>query len=1658
MMNSVYRLVWIRRLNIFIVAPENARSSGKASGLKAISAAVLAAISFSAYALPEGGVVISGAEIKPVVDNTLTIVQQSQKASISWQKFSTTAAESIIFEQPSSQSIILNRVIGNEPSSLLGKMTANGQVWLLNPNGVLFGSGATVNVGGLLATSLFISDKDFTDGKYNFTGVGGSVVNRGTITVGVSGSGGYAALLGGIVSNESVIAAKLGTVVLAGGSDMTLDFSGDKLLSARVDKGVVNALAQNKQLISADGGTVIMTAQGVNALLSTVVNNEGTIEARTLSGTKGKMSLLGGKDGGRITVSGKLDASSDIGVGDGGQIELSGSTVKITEAATITAASSSSLTKNGLLKITASDFAITSVNTANESGMSAAALKKSLANQDVNINTDSFGNVAAGDIHINDAISWSTENTLTLNAARHLNVNAAVSNSGATASLILNAINNININANISSTGAAAALTIKPGTSAGDGYWLKNSAKINLPTGANVKIADQSYKVINTLEALQNVNDDLLTNYVLGSDINASSTKTLNDGAGFVPIGNQSKPFKGNFDGFGHQISDLSINRPFSNESVGLFSYTNSANILRNIRLTNVDVKGKWNVGGLIGTSFSNIANVFVSGIVYGSDTVGGLTGYSSGSLENISADVNVSGYSVFGGLIGYSDGNVNNVSVNGSVTGLTADSSYAGGLAGVSTGLLTNAIVNSQVTGKDYVGLIVGETSNSMTNIYATGKINGQSQSDNLLVGNDRSIFNNGTLTNLKALSADNFKKKESFTGLDFVNVWRIYEGNTVPLLRSFLKPVTVSADSVIKSYDKNSYTDELSGIKYSVDGAILEGKLTYEGGSELPVNAGIYEIGGLWSTSYDINYGPGKLTILPKELRASLAFNPTKKYDGTTTAKVVLSSRDITGFIPGEEITAKGTEFTGVYNSKNVKEARTVEVVLNSDSAIAASGTQFSNYKLIVDGTITPAELSVKAKPITKTYDGSIYSGAELIYTGFMGLDNETALDGTLTYGGTAQGVKNVGSYDITARGLSSSNYTISFEAATLTINSKILTASVIGKPTKSYDGTANAKIVLNNLKLNGLADGEQIEALGTNVTGLYNSKNVSEANSVSIKLDTSNFKFNGGAQAANYKILAIDGEITQAGLKIQAVNDIKIYSGSAYSGGNGVTSSGFVNSETNADLSGAISYSGDAQGAKNAGIYSIMPEGLSSTNYLITLLPGSLTIQPKVLNASAVRIPSKIYDGNADATVELIDRKLAGLVNGESINAKNNSVNGVYNSKNASEANTVTVGLNTDSFDFGGNAQASNYQLVFSGAKIHPAALTIKVNSANKTYDGLAYLGGSGITYSGFANGETASVLSGTVVYSGTAQGAKNVGEYVITAAGLSTNNYSIGLQPGTLKIEPKVLTASVAATPTKVYDGTANAKVELSDLQLTGFVNNEFILAKTIKLSGVYKSKNVSDTNPVTVSLTSDNFTASEGTQLSNYILQSNNGKITPTKLTIKPNNVVKYFDGLPYSGADLNYAGFVNGETPAVLDGALSYSGSAQGATNPGRYAIIANGLTSSNYTINYLPARLSIEPDLYTLAKLGQPVNTFAGKPGPANSKYTLRNSSPTNDSSLIIECKQLNNVRSGSVQCAGSVNGAANTISPPLPAAGAACKSCLPSKLSIASSNSSTN
>ncbi|MFH1044770.1 MAG: filamentous hemagglutinin N-terminal domain-containing protein, partial [Pseudomonadota bacterium] len=292
--------------------------SGAVIGL----AALLLGASQLAFALPTGEQVAAGtASVSRPNAQTLQVNQASQKAILNWNSFSIGASEAVNFLQPGASAVALNRVLGNNPSEIFGHLTANGQIFLVNPSGVLFGRGASVDVGGIAATTLGISNSDFLAGNYVFTngGSAGSVVNQGTISV----PSGYAALIGPSVTNEGLIAARLGSVALAAGDRVAVDMIGDGLISVRVDQAALNAAAINKGTIQADGGNVILTARSANALLDTVINNEGTIRAQSLVEKNGSIFLDGG-NAGVVSVSGALDASGTQAGARGGVVNLSG--------------------------------------------------------------------------------------------------------------------------------------------------------------------------------------------------------------------------------------------------------------------------------------------------------------------------------------------------------------------------------------------------------------------------------------------------------------------------------------------------------------------------------------------------------------------------------------------------------------------------------------------------------------------------------------------------------------------------------------------------------------------------------------------------------------------------------------------------------------------------------------------------------------------------------------------------------------------------------------------------------------------------------------------------------------------------------------------------------------------------------------------------------------------------------------------------------------------------------------------------------------------------------------------------------------------------------------------------------------------------------------
>jgi filamentous hemagglutinin family protein len=287
--------------------------------LAAAVSSALAAPAFAApasNALPTGEQVVGGsATVSRPADARMQIDQASQRAVINWQSFSIGADARVNVIQPGASSVLLNRVVGNSPTEIFGQLNANGQVFLVNPNGVLFAPGASVAVGGLFASSLGISNEDFLAAQYRFSrdGIAGDVINQGNIIA----LNGYAALAGPRVRNEGTIVANLGTVALAAGDRITLDMVGDGLINVSVDQAAINASAVNTGLLQADGGKVLMTAKTAHALLDTVINNTGTIRANQMAERDGVIVLEAG-DLGTVNIGGIMEASGSITATGGG--------------------------------------------------------------------------------------------------------------------------------------------------------------------------------------------------------------------------------------------------------------------------------------------------------------------------------------------------------------------------------------------------------------------------------------------------------------------------------------------------------------------------------------------------------------------------------------------------------------------------------------------------------------------------------------------------------------------------------------------------------------------------------------------------------------------------------------------------------------------------------------------------------------------------------------------------------------------------------------------------------------------------------------------------------------------------------------------------------------------------------------------------------------------------------------------------------------------------------------------------------------------------------------------------------------------------------------------------------------------------------------------
>jgi filamentous hemagglutinin family protein len=1254
----------LRRLLLFEVMDMAEIARRRSTGivaflLAALSVPLLTAPGAAQQALPQNPTVISGGvSIGPPSGSSLTITQTTPRAIVNWQSFSIGQPNTVTFNQPGATAAILNRVTGTTTSTIAGQLNANGQVFLVNPNGIVITPTGTVKAGGgFVASTLDIANEDFLSGELTFAGSGASagVSNAGTIS---TDPGGFVALLGGSVANSGTISVPLGRVGLGSGERATLDLYGDGFLQVAVPTGseAEGALVEQSGRISANGGRVELKAATVREAIREAVNMSGVVAARSVSGRNGAI-VLGGGAGGKVRVTGKLDAGGKKGAG---RIAVSGRDVTVDGGASLTARSSegkggeialtaddkltvdqtqidasghsgggkvllggdyqgggtlahaketvigagaairadatgdgsggtvvvwsdertsfegvisakgagsgagglAEVSSAGLLRFTGRadlsaaqgafgtllldpyDIVIKDADDFNHDGFTAtgpssvidvAALVAQLASSNVTVSTGNGGGSEAGNITVAAPVTWSANTTLTLEAANDIFINSAITATGTEAGLTLDTANGIFINAPITFTGENASLAFKHGSA---GYHLLTGVPVTLAgDNATFSVNGQAYTLIRNADQLQDMQLDLAGHYALAVDIDASETAGWNAEAGFDPVGDDGSLFIGTFDGLGHTITGLTINRPFE-QYVGLFGYTDGA-MIRHLGLVGGSVTGNLYVGGLVGYNYrGTIETSYATGTVMSSGfSVGGLVGVNEGgTIETSYAPGNLmsSGYYV-GGLVGtnLAGGTIARSYATGSVTG----SYFVGGLVGLNSGEIATSYATGAVTGRSDVGGLVGwNWGGTIEKSYATGTVMSSGDPlDDYSVGGLVGWNDGGTISTTYATGA--------VTGSGNVGGLVGYNGGAVE--RSYWDTESSGTTLGIGGDDGSANgvagrtTDEMQDITRFAE--------TYEG----------WDFETVWSPPNQAGQGGDNTAHYP-ELYA-LSRVVAVQADAEITYG---ESRPDFGTVPYGGFDAASGKTLYALASESIDPDAIAQNIMLSASGISQSTSNFDN-------------------------------------AGDYALDAKAGDDPSVDSTGEP--------------------YRVVVVPGTYRVNKKELTVTASAQD-KEYDGTTTASVTLGH---NGVAG----DALTLSfASAAFADKTVGAGKQVTVSGITL-----GGADAENYTFdttqLFASASITPAELVITAHDLRKLYGEELTFTGSEYTVAGLIAGD---EVTAVTLTSAGAAATAPVGYYSIVPsdpQGIGLQNYNFTFVNGLLTVDGVFLTLPSQLVPSRL-----------------------------------------------------------------------------------------------------------------------------------------------------------------------------------------------------------------------------------------------------------------------------------------------------------------------------------------------------------------------------------------------------------------------------------------------
>ena len=637
---------------------------------------------------PNGGVVTSGDALIVKSENETQIIQVTDNVDILWSEFNVGVDEKVVFDQPSKSSIALNHILGRDPSSIEGQLISNGKIWIVNPNGVVFGKGAKVDVGSILVSTM-LPEENSDAKEFVFEGGDNSFIeNSGDI----KSDQGYIVFLSNSVVNNGRLISKNGSIYLASGSKISLKVDGNDLHDIIIDENKIKSLIDNKGVIVSDGGHIVLSAGARDSLVSSQINHSGVLQAKTIERKNGRIILKAGLESGTADISGTIDASALKGVG--GFIETSAANVQVSDSAVITTFSGSG--DSGTWLIDPKDYYISS----DGGDITGAQLSSSLELSNVVIESVNGSGGVNGDLFVNDSVQWNSNNKLTLKADRDVIVNKS-----------------------IVATNGKLSLEFAQNDSSGK-YIIK--APIKLPEGNNFSTKNSTQPLIDyyvvtdlggststTGQDLQGINGNLSGNYALGNTVDA--TETANWGGGFTPLGGARQgsgaAFTGRFEGLGNSIKYLSLRSDSS--YFGLFGVTGQGSVISNLVLENLAFE----------------ANHVVSGSVVGSN---------SGKLFNVvSKDSSLTTSSVtrfVGGLVGQNT-NTGSLFLTG-YEGLVEGGALSGGLVGINNGSITQSFMTGKVTGLDRLGGLVGDNRAQIDQSYSKATVEVASGHTGGLVG----------------------------------------------------------------------------------------------------------------------------------------------------------------------------------------------------------------------------------------------------------------------------------------------------------------------------------------------------------------------------------------------------------------------------------------------------------------------------------------------------------------------------------------------------------------------------------------------------------------------------------------------------------------------------------------------------------------------------------------------------------------------------------------------------------------------------------------------------------------------------------------------------------------------------------------------------------